>query len=46
MEQRSLDRLGRRVGVVDLGAWQLGADWGQVSAVYDELVRPPVHDRW
>jgi aryl-alcohol dehydrogenase-like predicted oxidoreductase len=31
MEQRSFDRLGRHVGVVGLGAWQLGADWGQVS---------------
>ncbi|MEV0154459.1 aldo/keto reductase [Micromonospora sp. NPDC050686] len=31
MEQRSFDRLGRQVGVVGLGAWQLGADWGQVS---------------
>ncbi|WP_406043567.1 aldo/keto reductase [Micromonospora sp. NBC_00898] len=31
MEQRSFDRLGRHVGIVGLGAWQLGADWGQVS---------------
>ncbi|WP_117212593.1 aldo/keto reductase [Allorhizocola rhizosphaerae] len=31
MEQRVLGRTGRRVGVVGLGAWQLGADWGQVS---------------
>ncbi|SCG75991.1 aldo/keto reductase [Micromonospora inositola] len=34
MEQRSFDRLGRlgrHVGVVGLGAWQLGGDWGQVS---------------
>ncbi|MFU8853419.1 aldo/keto reductase [Micromonospora sp. SL1-18] len=31
MEQRSFDRLGRHVGVVGLGAWQLGADWGEVS---------------
>ncbi|SCF30918.1 aldo/keto reductase [Micromonospora mirobrigensis] len=31
MEQRSFDRLGRRVGIVGLGAWQLGGDWGQVS---------------
>ena len=28
MEQRSFNRLGRTVGVVGLGAWQLGADWG------------------
>ncbi|MEV0596133.1 aldo/keto reductase [Nonomuraea cavernae] len=31
MEQRVLGRTGRRVGVVGLGAWQLGADWGDVS---------------
>jgi aryl-alcohol dehydrogenase-like predicted oxidoreductase len=31
MEQRSLGRVGRDVGVVGLGAWQLGADWGEVS---------------
>ncbi|MEU2613465.1 aldo/keto reductase [Micromonospora sp. NPDC007271] len=31
MEQRSFDRLGRQVGIVGLGAWQLGADWGEVS---------------
>ena len=24
-------RIGREVGVVGLGAWQLGADWGSVS---------------
>ncbi|MGI5156623.1 aldo/keto reductase [Microbispora sp. CA-102843] len=31
MEQRALGRTGRQVGVVGLGAWQLGADWGEVS---------------
>lgn len=31
MEQRVLGRTGRGVGVIGLGAWQLGADWGQVS---------------
>src|ERR1019366_208166 len=31
MEQRSRGRVGRDVGVVGLGAWQLGADWGEVS---------------
>ncbi|MFV2113016.1 aldo/keto reductase [Micromonospora sp. LOL_025] len=31
MEQRTFPRLGRRVGVIGLGAWQLGADWGTVS---------------
>jgi aryl-alcohol dehydrogenase-like predicted oxidoreductase len=31
MEHRTLGRTGRPVGVVSLGAWQLGADWGDVS---------------
>ena len=31
MEERNLGRTGRKVGVVGLGAWQLGADWGEVS---------------
>jgi aryl-alcohol dehydrogenase-like predicted oxidoreductase len=31
MEQRELGRTGRNVGVIGLGAWQLGADWGDVS---------------
>ncbi|MDW5326019.1 aldo/keto reductase [Plantactinospora sp. KLBMP9567] len=31
MEKRRFPRLNREVGVVGLGAWQLGADWGQVS---------------
>ena len=31
MEQRELERVGRSVGVVGLGAWQLGADWGEVG---------------
>ena len=31
MENRSFRRMGRTVGVVGLGAWQLGADWGEVS---------------
>ncbi|WP_432922747.1 aldo/keto reductase [Microbispora sp. CA-135349] len=31
MEQRVLGRTGKQVGVVGLGAWQLGADWGEVS---------------
>ena len=31
MEERVLGRTGRKVGVVGLGAWQLGADWGQVD---------------
>lgn len=32
MEQRSFGRLGREVGVIGLGCWQLGADWGTVTA--------------
>jgi aryl-alcohol dehydrogenase-like predicted oxidoreductase len=31
MEQRILGRTGRSVSVIGLGAWQLGADWGDVS---------------
>ncbi|WP_413803281.1 aldo/keto reductase [Streptomyces iranensis] len=31
MEQREFGRLGRKVSVVGLGTWQLGADWGEVG---------------
>jgi aryl-alcohol dehydrogenase-like predicted oxidoreductase len=31
VEQRELGRTGRKVSVVGLGTWQLGADWGDVS---------------
>ena len=31
MEKRSFGRLDRDAGVIGLGAWQLGADWGEVS---------------
>jgi len=31
MEERYIDRLGRRVSVIGLGTWQLGADWGVVD---------------
>ncbi|MFF4352860.1 aldo/keto reductase [Streptomyces sp. NPDC001530] len=31
MEIRMLGRTGRQVGVIGLGAWQLGAGWGQVD---------------
>jgi aryl-alcohol dehydrogenase-like predicted oxidoreductase len=30
MEQRRIERLGRSVSCVGFGAWQLGADWGDV----------------
>ena len=31
MQTRILGRTGRTIGVVGLGCWQLGADWGSVS---------------
>jgi aryl-alcohol dehydrogenase-like predicted oxidoreductase len=31
MRERTLGRTGRRVSVVGLGTWQLGADWGSVT---------------
>jgi aryl-alcohol dehydrogenase-like predicted oxidoreductase len=31
VEERLIERLGRRVSVVGLGTWQLGADWGEVD---------------
>jgi aryl-alcohol dehydrogenase-like predicted oxidoreductase len=31
VETRGAERLGRDVGVVGLGCWQLGADWGEVT---------------
>ncbi|GAB2829196.1 aldo/keto reductase [Actinocorallia aurea] len=31
MEERLIGRLDRRVSVVGLGTWQLGADWGEVE---------------
>jgi aryl-alcohol dehydrogenase-like predicted oxidoreductase len=42
MEQRVFGRTGRSVGVVGLGAWQLGADWGEIAdplGVIDAAVR-------
>jgi aryl-alcohol dehydrogenase-like predicted oxidoreductase len=31
VEQRAFGRTGRQVSVIGLGAWQLGADWGDVD---------------
>jgi aryl-alcohol dehydrogenase-like predicted oxidoreductase len=31
MQTRALGRTGRQVGIVGLGCWQLGADWGEVD---------------
>ena len=31
MQTRTLGRTGRQVGVVGLGCWQLGGDWGEVG---------------
>ncbi|SHK51954.1 hypothetical protein SAMN05443637_107153 [Pseudonocardia thermophila] len=31
METREAARLGRDVGTVGLGCWQLGGDWGRVD---------------
>jgi aryl-alcohol dehydrogenase-like predicted oxidoreductase len=31
VEKRSFQKMGRSVGVIGLGAWQLGADWGDVT---------------
>ena len=31
MENRIANRIGRPVGVIGLGCWQLGGDWGQVE---------------
>ncbi len=32
MQQRPLGRTGRQVSVIGLGTWQLGTDWGDVTA--------------
>jgi aryl-alcohol dehydrogenase-like predicted oxidoreductase len=31
VEKRSFQKMGRSVGVIGLGAWQLGGDWGDVT---------------
>ncbi len=38
MQQRPLGRTGAEVSAIGLGTWQLGADWGQVSAADAEAV--------
>jgi aryl-alcohol dehydrogenase-like predicted oxidoreductase len=43
MESREIKRLGRSVSVVGLGTWQLGADWGDVSAeAADDVLKTAV----
>ncbi|KMS73907.1 aldo/keto reductase [Streptomyces viridochromogenes] len=47
MDERVIDRSGRRASVVGLGTWQLGADWGDVDdkealAVLDAAVESGV----
>jgi aryl-alcohol dehydrogenase-like predicted oxidoreductase len=32
VEKRTLGRTGRQIGVVGLGCWQLGGDWGEVPS--------------
>jgi len=44
METREIPRLGHDVSVVGLGTWQLGADWGDVSAAAAEEVLEAAHD--
>jgi aryl-alcohol dehydrogenase-like predicted oxidoreductase len=31
MRTRKLDRIGREVSEIGFGAWQIGADWGDVA---------------
>lgn len=38
MEQRILGRTGRKVSVVGLGTWQLGADWGHVDPAQAQAI--------
>jgi aryl-alcohol dehydrogenase-like predicted oxidoreductase len=45
MEQREVKRLGRTVGVVGLGTWQLGADWGDVSPGAAQQVLETAYDQ-
>jgi aryl-alcohol dehydrogenase-like predicted oxidoreductase len=43
VEEREIARLGRDVSAVGLGTWQLGADWGDVSAeAADEVLETAV----
>jgi aryl-alcohol dehydrogenase-like predicted oxidoreductase len=44
METRRLGRTGRDVGVVGLGTWQLGADWGDVTEDEALAVLRAAHD--
>jgi aryl-alcohol dehydrogenase-like predicted oxidoreductase len=44
METRRLGRTGKDVGVVGLGTWQLGADWGDVTEDEALAVLRAAHD--
>ena len=43
MDERMIPRLGRRVSVVGLGTWQLGADWGNVDPADAEATLEAAH---
>lgn len=38
MEQRVLGKTGRKVSIVGLGTWQLGADWGNVEPAQAQAI--------
>jgi aryl-alcohol dehydrogenase-like predicted oxidoreductase len=38
MEQRVLGKTGRKVSIVGLGTWQLGADWGNVDPAQAQAI--------
>ncbi|MBV8228198.1 MAG: hypothetical protein JO232_23740 [Verrucomicrobia bacterium] len=54
MHYRRLGKTNFNVSEVSLGAWQIGGGWGDVrpeqvkalANVYNEKIRPLVHQRW